>query len=899
MAVVKGSRFGPYEAVGELGSGGMGEVFRARDARLNRDVAIKVLHEEVSNDGGRRARFEAEAKAIAALNHPNIVGIFDTGEADGALYIVTELVAGESLRALLRRGPMPVRKVVDIAAQIADGLAAAHSRGVMHRDLKPENVMITPEGRVKILDFGLARQMPERATPGSSETLAMATHRTAPGAIVGTAAYMSPEQARGDALDFRTDQFSFGLILYEMAAGKQAFSRSSTVETLAAIIREEPPPLAGALPAPLRWIVERCLAKEPHARYDSTLDLYHELCAIRDHLSEAYSSDSIPAAALVHRPSRRWRVSTAVFGAASLLLFGALVFFLSRPRSAIDNSKITYTPLAVDASGQHDPVWSPDGKAIAFYRNVHGRRAVFVRYLNSPAEIPLSIPYPSMPVRWSPDGKRIFVGSNVTPRKMAILSVPLIGGSPEHVMDLPDVTSCDVSPRGTSAACLVRSPGHGWTVAFSAPLGSPLQARQPDPFADEVVNSPSLSYSQDGSRLLYIHLGGRWKFWDIPVDAKGSPRLLSLPIPGDFYDCTWLPDQRHVLLSVKKPNAGSFQLWIADTRSSEAYQITQGLSKQIDAAVSPDGQAIAYEDRQENYDIVSVPLAPPWTPQKLVATDRNEDMPSWAAHAKEMVYFTDRDGPGEIWLRTRDGAEQRIVSRDDFRTPTIFFMDPVLSPDGKRVLFTRGDRRLNKAQLWIMPLDAREPMRLNEGAELNELGGSWSPDGAAIVSLDYIHGENRIVVQRVGESKRQILARGSAAIPEWSPTGEWITFEDEKGRWHLITPDGKTTKDLPPIKSEHLAFSRDGKRLYTVVPEGDKATLVTIDIATNKLTELHDFGPDLTPDVDQHPGIRFSLTPDDAALTYSVVVRKSNLWLLQGFPRPGSQFGLFRSLFAN
>jgi eukaryotic-like serine/threonine-protein kinase len=298
-----GKRLGPYEIVAPLGAGGMGEVYRARDTRLRREVALKVLPADVANDPSRRARFEQEAHAAAALNHPNILGIHDVGSEDGVSFIATELVNGETLGDLIDRGVVPSRPLLDIAAQIADGMAAAHAAGIVHRDLKPANVMVTADGRVKILDFGLAKQT-ARPTGDSDDTILV--DHTEPGMIVGTVSYMSPEQARGRTADYRSDQFSLGLILYEMAAGKKAFDKAESVQTMAAIIGEEPPPIEARVPAPLRWVIDRCLAKDPAGRYESSRDLSRELRSIRDHLSEVSSQvEKVPAMA-GPAPRRHW-----------------------------------------------------------------------------------------------------------------------------------------------------------------------------------------------------------------------------------------------------------------------------------------------------------------------------------------------------------------------------------------------------------------------------------------------------------------------------------------------------------------------------------------------------------------------------------------------------------------
>src|SRR6266540_609606 len=289
MALNPGTRLGPYEVISLLGAGGMGEVWRARDTRLGREVALKILPSELSQDPERLRRFEREARAASALNHPNIVVIHDVGRSDSISYIAMERVHGRSLRDLMVPGPLPVRKILPLATQIANGLAGAHAAGIVHRDLKPENVMVSEDGLVKILDFGLAKlAMPPAEGLTAAPTVAIEAPRTEAGIILGTVGYMSPEQAAGREVDYRSDHFSFGSILYEMATGRQAFQGESTPQTLTAIIEKEPEPIASIrpdIPEPLLWAIERCLAKAPAERYESTRDLARDLANLRNRFS--------------------------------------------------------------------------------------------------------------------------------------------------------------------------------------------------------------------------------------------------------------------------------------------------------------------------------------------------------------------------------------------------------------------------------------------------------------------------------------------------------------------------------------------------------------------------------------------------------------------------------------
>src|SRR5262245_23368787 len=306
MPLTAGTRLGPYELLAPLGAGGMGEVYRARDTRLAREVAIKVLPESVSSDPERLRRFEKEARSASALNHQNIVTVHDIGSEAGVSYIAMELVEGAKLRAMLTVA-VPIKKLLQIAPQIAQGLATAHAAGIVHRDLKPENVMVKKDGLVKILDFGLAKLTSTGS--GSEEGSQLPTMTgTQPGVVVGTVSYMSPEQASGEVVDFRSDQFALGSILYEMSTGRRAFQKKTAVDTLAAILNQEPEPISSInpqVPAPVRWIVERCLSKEPQERYAATDDLARDLGSLRDHISEGFTVSGLTPASKAGRLSAR------------------------------------------------------------------------------------------------------------------------------------------------------------------------------------------------------------------------------------------------------------------------------------------------------------------------------------------------------------------------------------------------------------------------------------------------------------------------------------------------------------------------------------------------------------------------------------------------------------------
>jgi serine/threonine protein kinase len=357
----------------------MGEVYRARDTRLGREAAVKVLPSAVSGDPSRLKRFEKEARAASALNHPNIVTIYEIGSAEGVEYIAMELVSGRTLRDLLVPGPLRARRALALATPLAEGLAAAHEAGIVHRDLKPENVMVTKDGVVKILDFGLAKLVP---TVGSGEESLPTVSRTEPGGLLGTVSYMSPEQASGQPADFRSDQFSFGTIVYEIVTGRKAFHRATAVDTLAAILHEEPEPLATAspeIPVPLRWAVERCLPKDPAERYASTRDLARDLAALRSHVSTP------EGAALSVGPTPRRSARRLVLPAVLLALACAAAFWAGRatdPARGVLGPIRTY-PVTFRRGNVTNARFAADGETGRLQRELGRKAAGDLRHVDS------------------------------------------------------------------------------------------------------------------------------------------------------------------------------------------------------------------------------------------------------------------------------------------------------------------------------------------------------------------------------------------------------------------------------------------------------------------------------------------------------------------------------------
>jgi Tol biopolymer transport system component len=868
-----------YVIAGQLGAGGMGEVYRARDSRLKREVALKILPAEFAKDSSRRARFEQEAHAAAALNHPNIVALFDIGEHGDIAYIVTELVSGETLSSLIERGPINIRKLLDIAVQIADGMSAAHAAHITHRDLKPANIMVAADGRLKILDFGLARQA-SAAVGATAETM---TQHTQPGTIVGTASYMSPEQARGGPIDFRSDQFSFGLILYEVVTGRRAFQKPESVQTLSAILTEEPPPIDRSIPAPLNWVIDRCLNKDPRDRYESTRDLYQELRDLRDHLSDASASQAVA----VHRSpaSTRW-VALAVSVFAVLLAFAAGRYLATEDSE--DQGAYRFTPFALDQGGQSGGAWSPDGKAVAYSGRAGGKEQVFVRYLDAPA--PVRVTHTSdyaRPFAWTPDGQRILFLSGQKPE--GVWSIAAAGGDPEPLLEVRAPwevgNTLTVSPDFKAIALLHRGDDGRYGVWVSAPPGSALKKYSPEPFATrDVYNWPVLRFSPDGKRLLLFLSNERSQeeSWLLPYPEDGSrpPKrvlegLSAFPRTPGF---AWMPDSRRIVLATGAL-AEENQLWLADTVSGRFHALTSGTSPRYAPSVSPDGKKILFTENAGSLDIVSVNLKTA-AAERLVATERNEQMPAWSSRRWVMAYVTDRNGPAEIWLHEGETDRPLVTAKDFAPGSASWFMGPAPSPDGSRVIYSRVDVKEN-VRLWISATSGGTPSRLTNVQNDTEYPGSWSPDGNWFVYAVQRGGSFELKkVKTTGQATPITIkaAPESQGIPSWSPDGNWICYAEQ-----LISSDGQKTRPLPKMHSSTYMFSSDGKGLYGIRQDGERQLLFFIDLATEQERVVGDLGKEFPPGSSFAPGIRFSLAPDGKSFVYGALSQKSNLWLLEGF----------------
>ncbi|HET7696657.1 MAG TPA: protein kinase [Vicinamibacterales bacterium] len=898
------ARFAPYEVLGPLGSGGMGEVYRAWDPRLHREVALKVLREHSGADPDRLRRFVAEARAASALNHPNILTVFDAGVDGPAPYIVTELIDGPSLRDELRAGPVPLKRLLDVAAQIADGLAEAHAAGIVHRDLKPENIMITRGGRVKILDFGLALPTGSAVAPVPPSALNGDTV-TEPGLISGTVPYMSPEQARGGATDYRSDQFSFGLILHEMATGQPLFRRGTPAATLDAVINEDPPPLTARVanaPVLLSWIVERCLAKLPADRYASTADLARDLRMLRDRLSEAQRPG--PPAGRAVRPWMAGLSAAVVILLIALAAAVSVAWRLNGERPAVDLSQVRFRAVAAGAAYEGLPAISPDGEFVAYAADVGGVLQIFTRRLSADtaAQVTASA-YDCKHPFWSPDGKRLYYVSLARQRE-GIWSVGAAGGAPQVVVE--NATRAAISPDGRTLAFLrddERADTIGtaalWlaTPEGSAPWSSDAvqrAARRHEPFGAMRFIDAALAFSPDGRSIAVCGVPGvredrMWQFWIVPLPG-GEPRrrLQWWSDAGPRHvSLSWFADSRHVALGVMSLSTPGSHLWIADLQTDRAWPLTRGADSESFPSVSAAGDRVVFTRGEPDYDLVRIPLGAGAAPRPLFATPQSESDPTLSPDGAALAYVTDRNGPDEIWRRALDGSVDRplITQREFGADRTVMLSSPAFSPDGRHIAYQRnGFAPRWPLRIWISLVEGGAPAPLlpanHEGLHS---GPTWSPDGQWIAFAQWTGGQWQLAKVRVGSGDAPIVLRRDGvanAAPHWSRgTPEWITWETAAGLM-LVSPDGTRQRELSKEQWLVHTWSHDGRQLLGIRQSDDRRLmLVGLAVESGRETVLADLGASIAFN---NPVKGLTLTDGGRAVATALVRPRGDIWLAEG-----------------
>jgi Tol biopolymer transport system component len=886
MALAPGTRLGPYEVLAPLGAGGMGEVYKARDTRLDRTVAIKVLPESLSATPELRARFEREARAVSSLNHPHICTLYDIGREQGVDYLVMEHIEGETLAARLEKGPLSTPEVLRHAAEIADALDKAHRQGMVHRDLKPGNVMLTKSG-AKLLDFGLARVIAP-AVPGSgsgslpmmlSQTPTVATPLTGAGMLVGTFQYMSPEQLEGQEADARSDIWAFGATVYEMATGKKAFEGHSQASLIASILREQPRPIAELQPLTppgLDRVVQRCLAKDPDDRWQSARDLAHELKWIAD----AGTKAGVPAPVAARR-RRLGQLSTVVAAASTLGMIAFAVGFVLRAPAKPEVVRFEIRPPSA-IQFQDAPRLSPDGHILAYSAtDSTGTSRIWIRPLSAMVAQPLGgtegvfqRPF------WSPDSRYLgfFAGGKLK-------KIEISGG--------PPITICDAATGsdGTWSRLGVILYDGGTSDPIkrvSASGGVPVPAALPDTARHLGVGWPT--FLPDGRHFVYMVIGDKSglrigkldskEFKDIcPADSraefappgyllflrggslvaqpfderalklKGEPFPVAEPVRGSPNGGGDFSVSRDGAL-VYAAGAGQRGRLVWAGRDGKLQEIegTTNIPTLLNLALSPDTRRVAVrvmDPQVRTRDIWLVDLARGVT-SRFTFEPSNQNHPLWAADGSRVLYFSDASEARGIHLKSASGAggDELLLKSNEDLVPTDW------SRDGRYVIYEMAKATGNN-EVWALPtFGERKPFPFLQ-AQFNQFGGRLSPDGRWLAYASDESGRPEVYVQTFPEhgGKWQISTNGGMD-PRWRGDGKELFYLSADQRLMTVsivtTPafEADVPKPLFPVQvmfpglglRTHYDVTADGQRFLLVSPLGSE-TLAGTQVVLNWTAE--------------------------------------------------------------
>ncbi len=853
MPLTSGTKLGPYEIQSPLGAGGMGEVYRARDPRLDRIVAIKILPASFSADPERLQRFAQESRAAAALNHPNILSIYDIGEDGGVPYVVSELLEGETLRDRLLNGALNSRKAVDYALQIARGLATAHEKGIVHRDLKPENLFITNDGHVKILDFGLAKfTRPEANSSDEAPTIQVATEA---GVVLGTAGYMSPEQVRGKAADSRSDIFSFGAILYETLSGKRAFHGDSAADTMSAILKEEPPDLAetnrNVSPA-LERIVRHCLEKNPAERFQSARDVAFNLEALTD-ISTASRGGlrAVPE----QRPARRW-VLPMVAGLLVLASWAGVYRFARR-------GTVTANPTFHEITFRNGIIWdarfAPDGQTIIYGAAWDGLpQEIFSTRFDSSDSRSLGLP-PAQVLSISSKGEMAValhpVNSSPFSQAGTLARVPLAGGAPREVFE--NVTWADWAPDGQSLV-LVR-PSKVSVSHLEFPPGNVIY--EPRGWVSHVRFSPSGEFLAAAD-----HIPGGDDGRVVILDVHGNVKSRS-SYYSSVEGLAWSASGKEVWFSAV-PSGSARSVYGLDFSGKERliYRAPGGLTIHD---ISRGGLVLLTADKAR---LSISALAPGETRERSLSWFDWSLLMDMSGDGKTIVFSESGEAEGSnysIFLRKTNGEPAVRLGDGAFGA---------LSPDGQWVLAAVN----SPAKLMLLPTGVGESKQLTDN-KVDHFNYFWMPDSKSIgySSGDPGQGPRTYLLDIQGGNPRAITPEGTIGALV-TPDGKSLLCVDDKGQRWLYPISGGDPRKLDFVLNPNerpAGFFPDGKSLR-VRTASVPVQITRVDIATGRRAPWKEIAPADPAGVQSIPSIRFSA--DGKSYAYSVGRILSDLYVVDG-----------------
>jgi eukaryotic-like serine/threonine-protein kinase len=756
MQLPSGSRLGPYEIADLIGIGGMGEVYRARDTRLGRTVAIKILSLKISTTPGFRERFASEARAVSSIEHPNICALYDIGREDGVDFLVMQYLDGETLAERLRRGPIAVPEALRLARQIANGLEAAHQRGILHRDLKPSNIKLTPDGNAKILDFGLAKTLSPPSDPASPTAPMRALTET--GLILGTAGYMSPEQTLGGVVDKRTDVWAFGCVLFEMLTARRAFEGGSTSQVLAAVVQRDPDwtALPAGTPPHVRSLLRRCLQKDPVRRTRDIGDVGLDLEDTPAVDANPPRIDRIPP---LRRPSVAWSITALAAAILAVLLFTHPFGHQSHP-SAMRFSSVT-TFSGVEAQ----PALSPDGRSVAFVSNQGGQWDVYVGLVSGGNVVRITNdPEIEARPRWSPDGANVLFSRMNDQGLQDVWMVPALGGTARRLMD--NAAQPAWSPDGRSIAYV--SNGAIWICDATGENPHAVTRAEP-PLAH---NLPA--FSHDGRKLVFVRRSDGPYGELAVVDLKtGSVRRLTRD-GALAWSPVWSPDDKSIYFTSSR--GGTMNIWKMSAGSGGLEQITAGQGADMEIDLSADGTRLVYSSFRTNLNLAELSLDPATLGQRKWLTSdaaRSELSPRYSSDGRYIAYFSNRTGSEReaIWVMDADGENQIKLVEDD--SVNVF---PRWTADGQHLVYSSHTDKLEDPEvLRQVPVAGGAPRELPV-RPWRALWGDVAPDGRLIYQTSQEQGE--VYDPRTG--KRQTVSN-LPGFPFWSRDGRLIAYAVRPG----------------------------------------------------------------------------------------------------------------------
>ncbi len=850
MTLTAGTRLGHYEILSPLGAGGMGEVYRAKDPGLGREVAIKVLPEALALDRDRLSRFESEARAASALNHPNIVTIHEIGREGDVAFIAMELVEGKTLRELIAFLPMPVRRLLNVAAQIADGLCKAHAAGIVHRDLKPENIMVTKDGFVKILDFGLAKLV-ESESEGVSSMQTQAHPETLPGTVMGTVVYMSPEQASGDPLDFRSDQFSLGSIVYEMATGKKAFQRKTAAETMSAIIREQPEPpakLRPDLPLPVQWILERCLSKDREERYASTKDLARDLVSVRDRAEASSGAEAMfPAQERRRRRGLLFAAAVGVLVAGLAVVWGIAHGVGKGSAPAPSFKRLTFRQRPIGTAR-----FAPDGQTIVYSS---GARLYMTR-TQSPESTLFAFSGELLSISRSGE---LAILQNLRPVGLGVLAtVPMAGGAPRQVLDEVPYGGADWSPDGKNLVVIHLA---GEQFRLESPIGK----------AVAVGGFAFPRFSADGSMISFWEQTGRTNSVGV-IDRFGkSKKILSADWTESAGVPCWAANGREIWFTAG--NAGERPaLWRVDLSGKLRLAIRVPGSLELDD-ISSDGRVLL----THHTALQSVRGLGPGQSRESDLSWLDGPLPADLSQDGSMLLLNEEgEATGArptIYLRGTDGSPALRLSEG---------YGMALSPDKQRVLAVFPAEGGKSSRLVLLPTGPGEPRDLPiENLEPN--WGAFTPDGKRVVfsAASGPDREERLYVQDIAAGNPRPIGPPEAYLMDYtspvSPDGRSVILY-QKGLPSVYSIDGGGEARAVPgmARADRVVqWSTDSRSVYVFTPRERPLRVFLVDLETGQKHLWKEFP------LDESEGrIRVRVTPDGRFYVYGTTAVRSELYLV-------------------